>query len=333
MVNDPLYNHEVFGPEKGKYGNIGKTDEQLIQDLIAIHNAENWLGMDIESEGGNVSCGGLQERHNSFSTEYSSLHNDKAQRVEASSTTKNTQGIMHFNLDRKDDSPRPVENIQSLNPTKTTSTYTISTSLQSENNSNTTKLNRSETPDSAVDVNSLPASADSPSSSSSTTSSFSLNIHFPNSQTSTKTSTSTSTSGALQTSSTNTLESTSNNELVGDSFTSTTTCGVSSNFISCINSTSAPNSTLISTSPSSQRTDAENNSKSCVTTIATQTGIDEADERFDVTKLSFDPHCYECKVKYRDPSPKDLVMFLHAYTYTVRTYKNVQLLPYNNKYN
>ena len=49
-MNDPLYNHEVFGPEKGKYGNIGKTDEELIQDLISIHNAENWLGMDGDSE-------------------------------------------------------------------------------------------------------------------------------------------------------------------------------------------------------------------------------------------------------------------------------------------
>ena len=34
----------VFGPEKGKSGNIGKTDEELIRDLISIHNAENWLG-------------------------------------------------------------------------------------------------------------------------------------------------------------------------------------------------------------------------------------------------------------------------------------------------
>ena len=53
-------------------------------------------------------------------------------------------------------------------------------------------------------------------------------------------------------------------------------------------------------------------------TIATQTGIEEADRRFDSTKLSIDPHCYECKVKYRDPRPKDLVMFLHAWTYSVR---------------
>jgi hypothetical protein len=50
-VNDPLYNHEVFGPSKGKGGDIGgKTDEQLVKDLINIHNAENWLGIDGESE-------------------------------------------------------------------------------------------------------------------------------------------------------------------------------------------------------------------------------------------------------------------------------------------
>jgi len=50
VMNDPLYNHTVFGPEKGKGGNIGKTDEKLIADLISIHNAENWLGMDGDSE-------------------------------------------------------------------------------------------------------------------------------------------------------------------------------------------------------------------------------------------------------------------------------------------
>jgi len=40
----------VFGPEKGRGGVIGKSDEQLIHDLINIHNAENWLGMDGDSE-------------------------------------------------------------------------------------------------------------------------------------------------------------------------------------------------------------------------------------------------------------------------------------------
>ena len=51
MVNDPLYNHSVFGPEKGKGGRIGKSDEKLIADLISIHNAENWLGLDEDGLG------------------------------------------------------------------------------------------------------------------------------------------------------------------------------------------------------------------------------------------------------------------------------------------
>lgn len=46
VLRDPLYNHPVFGPEKGKGGRIGKTDEELINDLVHIHNAENWLGLD-----------------------------------------------------------------------------------------------------------------------------------------------------------------------------------------------------------------------------------------------------------------------------------------------
>lgn len=50
-MNDPLYNHEVFGPAKGRGGDIGgKSDEQLVKDLINIHNAENWLGIDGDSE-------------------------------------------------------------------------------------------------------------------------------------------------------------------------------------------------------------------------------------------------------------------------------------------
>lgn len=49
-MNDPLYNHTVFGPNKAKGGIVNKTDDQLIQDLIKIHNAENWLGMDGDAE-------------------------------------------------------------------------------------------------------------------------------------------------------------------------------------------------------------------------------------------------------------------------------------------
>ncbi|KAH8287904.1 hypothetical protein KR018_006963 [Drosophila ironensis] len=50
ISNDPLYNHEVFGPLKGRGGDIGGlSDEQLINNLIGIHNAENWLGVEDKS--------------------------------------------------------------------------------------------------------------------------------------------------------------------------------------------------------------------------------------------------------------------------------------------
>ena len=51
----------MFGPEKGKGGRIGKSDDQLISDLIAIHNAENWLGggvLDGADGGGGGGSGG-----------------------------------------------------------------------------------------------------------------------------------------------------------------------------------------------------------------------------------------------------------------------------------
>ncbi|XP_002036528.2 RNA pseudouridylate synthase domain-containing protein 2 isoform X1 [Drosophila sechellia] len=47
ISNDPLYNHEVFGPLKGRGGDIGGiSEEQLISNLISIHNAETWLGLE-----------------------------------------------------------------------------------------------------------------------------------------------------------------------------------------------------------------------------------------------------------------------------------------------
>lgn len=51
IVNDPLYNHEIFGPLKGKGGDIGeKSYEELIKDLIQLHNAENWLGIEEDTD-------------------------------------------------------------------------------------------------------------------------------------------------------------------------------------------------------------------------------------------------------------------------------------------
>lgn len=36
-----------------------------------------------------------------------------------------------------------------------------------------------------------------------------------------------------------------------------------------------------------------------------------------MNKITVDEHCYECKVHYRDPKSKDLIMYLHAWKYKV----------------
>lgn len=44
IVNDPLYNSWAFGPLKGKGGDIGKSEEELMRDLLIAHSAETWHG-------------------------------------------------------------------------------------------------------------------------------------------------------------------------------------------------------------------------------------------------------------------------------------------------
>lgn len=51
--------------------------------------------------------------------------------------------------------------------------------------------------------------------------------------------------------------------------------------------------------------------------MATQTGHESPDLAFNPDKMTTDKHCYECKVRYRDPKPQDLVMYLHAWKYRV----------------
>ena len=49
--------------------------------------------------------------------------------------------------------------------------------------------------------------------------------------------------------------------------------------------------------------------------------------RYMSEKMTWDPHCYECKVRYRDPKAKDLVMYLHAWRYKV-----IKLLALQNSH-
>nr|DBA14132.1 TPA: hypothetical protein GDO54_005144 [Pyxicephalus adspersus] len=51
IVNDPVYNTEAWGPNRGKRGEIGKTNEELLQSLIKEHKAKQSLDMlDISEE-------------------------------------------------------------------------------------------------------------------------------------------------------------------------------------------------------------------------------------------------------------------------------------------
>lgn len=45
IINDPIYNVDAWGPEKGKSGKIGKTDEQLLEALINEHQTKQSLNL------------------------------------------------------------------------------------------------------------------------------------------------------------------------------------------------------------------------------------------------------------------------------------------------
>ncbi|XP_011163395.1 RNA pseudouridylate synthase domain-containing protein 2 isoform X1 [Solenopsis invicta] len=171
VVNDPLYNHVVFGPHKGKGGNIGKTDEELVRDLISIHNAENWLGMDGDSDMSLFKPKlELEERMLSSSS-------DK----DNSSSPSSTPGLV------EDEQQQQQQQLQQQQQQQ---------QQQSQ----------------------------------------------PQPQ------------------------------------------------------------------PQPQQ-------ESLKVTVGTQTGSEPPDSTFANDKVTVDPHCYECKVKYRDPKPSDLVMYLHAWRY------------------
>lgn len=76
---------------------------------------------------------------------------------------------------------------------------------------------------------------------------------------------------------------------------------------------SEASSNLIAASAAS----SQSNGIEAKVTVATQTGHEVPDFLFNPEKMTVDKHCYECKVRYRDPKPQDLVMYLHAWKYRV----------------
>jgi hypothetical protein len=74
------------------------------------------------------------------------------------------------------------------------------------------------------------------------------------------------------------------------------------------------------------------NKKHTQVTVATQTGHESPDLAFNPEKMTTDKHCYECKVRYKDPKPQDLVMYLHAWKYKVSYLEQSRMLSYGQKY-
>ncbi|NXA11618.1 RUSD2 protein, partial [Sapayoa aenigma] len=62
IVNDPIYNMEAWGPDRGKGGKIGKTDEELLKALVEEHRSKQSLEIlgiseeDLNSGAENKDC-------------------------------------------------------------------------------------------------------------------------------------------------------------------------------------------------------------------------------------------------------------------------------------
>ncbi|CAG7733055.1 unnamed protein product [Allacma fusca] len=264
IVNDPLYNHVVFGPEKGKGGLIGKTDEQLIADLISIHNAENWLGIEGEESGGPSGDIFGPPRPTPESDNHSSSSCGQSSDMGALKSDITPEGAVDQNSSTL--SPEPTATIPPPTP-PSSSTSTVSSAISSASpvlvasTTQTPKLGQAEVfpINGKVTVGTQTCEDESPCSS------------FTN------TSTATTNSSSIQNSSMN-------------------------HGISTATSTAAATTTAVGTA-----SNAPTN-----TTAPTTTNDPLA---FKSEQMTYDPHCYECKVRYRDPKPKDLVMYLHALTY------------------
>ncbi|KFZ49311.1 RNA pseudouridylate synthase domain-containing protein 2, partial [Podiceps cristatus] len=63
IVNDPIYNMEAWGPDRGKGGKINKTDEELLKALVEEHRSKQSLEIlgiseeDLNADAENKECG------------------------------------------------------------------------------------------------------------------------------------------------------------------------------------------------------------------------------------------------------------------------------------
>ncbi|XP_074774221.1 pseudouridylate synthase RPUSD2 [Athene noctua] len=67
IVNDPIYNMEAWGPDRGKGGKIDKTDEELLKALVEEHRSKQSLDIlgiseeDLNSSAENKDCGNVSD--------------------------------------------------------------------------------------------------------------------------------------------------------------------------------------------------------------------------------------------------------------------------------
>lgn len=233
-MNDPLYNHPVFGPEKGKGGITGKSDEDLIAELISIHNAENWLGIEGEEAGGPA---GLDI--------FGPSHPLPARSTDNSSPTQ----LMDGPSDSNSDMNGTAMELSKTSPGESSSSFA---NAEEEHSSQTLM---------------------------------------------------TAVSSGKVTVGTQTVE---QEPTIPDS---SNAVNVSSQLPTCSSSITE------NVEDSGEQQDASFPSASSSVNSSCRGRATES--TFKAEHWSVDPHCYECKVKYRDPKPKDLVMYLHALSYRV----------------
>lgn len=102
IVNDPIYNMEAWGPEKGKGGKIGMTDEELLKALVEEHRSKqslDILGISEEDLNSNAEndCGNSSECTESVQTDPISENSCLAEDVKGSETEEIAAYPLNFN--------------------------------------------------------------------------------------------------------------------------------------------------------------------------------------------------------------------------------------------
>lgn len=287
-----MYNHPVFGPEKGKGGLIGKSDDQLIQELISIHNAENWLG--IEGEDGGGGGGDIFGSAGATSGAPSGSVVGIGGAVGGESGSNN-----HLN---------------------TASGPSSCTSVHSDNGSSVGSTLGDTTPLSVITAAVLLENGGGP--------------------------TVSPVGGDVKKEETLSEENKQEVMVNGGKVTVGTQTNEDEQLERVAEGSVSPGVALVNqvAVQQQQQLDQLAQGPDCVSsgsqtamkcddcssgTTATGTGDNNNGSPVNITLkscgppsfkndlMTYDPHCYECKVRYRDPKPKDLVMYLHALTYKV----------------